>query len=93
MAKFERHLEAKANRGKLQEEGYNWLYPSEWDTIKYSSKFKVLCCIILTARAPQISIILLHISYRELYYFISQTGNIAMNDTIFTRLFVGSLKG
>ena len=77
-------FEALANRKGLQEEGVVWLYPAEWDLVPYPPKFKALTLQVFDGKES---------SNQHIYYFKSQKGNVVANDTILTRLFIGTLKG
>ena len=84
MSKLEQQLEALTNREVLQDLGVVRPYSIECDTAPYPPKFKAPTLHTFDGKgSPK----------QHIYYFKSQTGNVVFNDTIMTRLFIGTLKG
>lgn len=84
VSKLKKHLNANVNQGKLQAVGIDRPYPLECDSVKYPRK----------VNAPVLhSFEGTNFSNQHIYYFKSHIGDVASNDPILTRLFVGTTKG
>jgi len=71
-------------RNELKKVGAVHPYPLEWDSVSYPPKFKPPTLHSYDGKSSP---------NQHIYYFRSQTGNVAGNDTIMARLFIGTLKG
>ena len=84
MNELENHLEAIMHRGNLQEVVVVRPYLVEWDSAPYPPRFKAPTLQTFDDKGSR---------NQHIYYFKSQTGNVASNDAILPRLFIGTLKG
>jgi len=84
MNKLKKYLKVIANRSDLQEVRLVRPYPVEWDVASYPSRFKALTLHTFGGK---------RLSNQHIYYLKSHTENIASNDAIMARLFIGTLKG
>ena len=75
MTELENCLEAIAQRDDLKEVGVVRPYPVEWDVVPYPPKFKELTLYTFDGKGSP---------NQHIYYFKSQTGNIAVSYTHLT---------
>jgi len=73
-----------AQRDELKKVGTIRLYPLEWDSVPYPSKFKPPTLHSYDGMSSP---------NQHIYNFRSQTGNVVGNNAIMARLFIGTLKG
>src|SRR5436853_3822754 len=79
---LERKLDVMANRGSLQEAGISRPYPADWETVPFPAKFKPPTLQLFDSTKS---------ANRHMCCFKVQTGHLAANDALLTRLFISTL--